>query len=177
MPLVRKDRIPIPVARHAARELRTGYAYVAQTEDNWCWAACGEMLMRPRGIAETQCSLASKKFNLRCCPSPGAPSGCDNVAWPDRVYPTFGLPCAPVDGQILEERLIEELSQGCPVQVFYRWNGSSSTHLALIVEQLPGGRYAVLDPNPDVGQGNYRYSDLQSAHGEGEWKKTFTFGG
>lgn len=176
MPLLRADRIPIRVQRHAVRELSVALPYVAQTEDNWCWAACGEMLMRPRGIAQTQCSLASLQFHpLQCCPSPGAPHGCDKVAWPDRIYPKAGLACDPVDGQVTEARLNDELAHGRPVQVLYQWTGSSSTHVVLVVDRLADGRYAVLDPDRKVGRSFCRFSDLQSAHGDGTWNMSFTF--
>ncbi|MEH3036270.1 MAG: hypothetical protein PGN23_07255 [Sphingomonas adhaesiva] len=175
MALLRADRIRIPVERRAVVARAAGaYRYVSQTENNWCWAACGEMLMQAHGINETQCSLASQKFKLACCPSPGAPHGCDKVAWPDQVYPPR-LPTFPVDGQITETRLIQELAAGKPVQVCYRWKGSSSTHVALVIAQLAQGRYGVLDPDKKVAQATYRFQDLATAHGEGDWIMTFTF--
>jgi hypothetical protein len=149
--------------------------YVAQTETNWCWAACGEMIMQPAGINQTQCSLASKQFSLTCCPSPGAPSGCNQGCWPDLAYPASGLPTTRTTSPLSRARVSAELAAGRPVQVCYQWAGSSSTHVALIVDQYPNGDFEVFDPWPGYGQGRRQLSQIQSAYGLGSWIETFTF--
>ena len=39
-----------------------GSIYEAQTQSNWCWAACNVMLLRAKGISATQVDQAQKLF-------------------------------------------------------------------------------------------------------------------
>lgn len=149
--------------------------YISQSETNWCWAACGEMVMRPRGIRETQCSLASTQFSLPCCPSPGAPAGCNNGCWPDHSYPNAGLPTTRTKSQLTKSAVSAELAAGRAVQVCYLWTGSRSTHVALIVDEYPNGDFEVFDPWPSYGRGRRQFSHIQNAYGLGAWIQSFTF--
>ncbi len=150
-------------------------SYVKQTETNWCWAACGEMIMQARGVAQTQCTLASSQFTLQCCPSPNAPLGCNLGAWPDLSYPSRGLPTTRIKSQLSQAAVSAELSAGRPVQVCYQWAGSRSTHVALIVADYGNGDFEVFDPWQQYGRGTRRFSQIQSAYGLGAWIQTFTF--
>ncbi|WP_182911862.1 papain-like cysteine protease family protein [Sphingomonas cavernae] len=149
--------------------------YVSQSETNWCWAACGEMIMQPRGIGQTQCSLASAQFALTCCPSPGAPNGCNKGCWPDLCYPSHGLPTKRTTSQLSQPFVSSELAKGRPVQVCYQWAGSRSTHVALIVDEYPNGDFEVHDPWSGYGRGRRQFSQIQAAYGLGTWIQSFTF--
>lgn len=149
--------------------------YVAQSETNWCWAACGEMIMRPRAINETQCTLASSQFALQCCPSPGAPSGCNKGCWPDQSYPNANLATRRVPSPLSQAAVSSELAAGRPVQVCYQWTGSRSTHVALIVDEYPNGDFEVFDPWPSYGRGRRQFSQIRNAYGLGAWIQSFTF--
>lgn len=149
--------------------------YVKQSETNWCWAACGEMMMRPRGIAQSQCSLASKQFNLSCCPSPGAQRGCNLGCWPDQAYPKSGLGTTRVMSPMSQAAVSAELAAGRAVQVCYQWKGSRSTHVALIVDEYSNGDFEVYDPWPSYGPGRRQFSQIQGAYGLGAWIQSFTF--
>lgn len=170
---------PIPLARAQAWTLAPPGAapttYVKQTETNWCWAACGEMVMQPRGIAETQCTLASKQFALQCCPSPHAPAGCNKGCWPDLAYPNSGVPTTRTTAPLAQATVSAEIAAGRPVQVCYQWTGSSSTHVALIVDEYPNGDFEVYDPWPTYGPGRRQFSQIQGAYGLGRWIQSFTF--
>jgi hypothetical protein len=149
--------------------------YIQQSETNWCWAACGEMIMQPRGIPQTQCTLASTQFTLQCCPSPGAPKGCNVGAWPDLAYPNRGLPTSRIKYPLSQATVSAELAAGRPVQVCYQWAGSRSTHVALIVDEYANGDFEVFDPWPSYGRGRRQFSQIQSAYGLGAWIQSFTF--
>lgn len=149
--------------------------YVAQTEENWCWAACGEMIMRPRGIPHSQCTLASAQFALNCCPSPVAPKSCNKGCWPDNSYPSAGVATTRVNTTLSPAQISAELAAGRQVQVCYQWTGSPSTHVALIVDEYPNGDYEVYDPWPGYGRGRRQLSQIHSAYGFGRWILSFTF--
>ena len=176
----------IPIPETEVPVLRDGYmppgssvvgiSYTRQTEDNWCWAACAEMIFQHFGFgARTQCSIATTVFDLACCPSPGAPSPCDKGAWPDVVYPRLELPTRFHDSAFSSSKLKEELATGRPVQVCYQWSGSRSTHVALIVGENSRGHFVVYDPHEDHGIKYVDHSQILSAYGGGAWVYTFTF--
>jgi hypothetical protein len=148
--------------------------YVRQSEDYWCWAACGEMIFPLLGKPViTQCNFASGQFGLVCCPSPGAPRGCDLGCWPDDAYPPRGLPTTATSSMLSLSNVQSELSAGRPVQVCYQWATSNATHVAVIVGEHPNGDFEVLDPW--FGAGPRSFSQIQSGYGQGSWVFSFTF--
>ena len=148
--------------------------YVQQSEDNWCWAACGEMIFPVMGKAAIkQCDFASGQFALACCPSPGAPKGCNLGCWPDSAYPSRGLPTNPVASSMSRSAVHGELSAGRPVQVCYQWTNSNATHVAVIVGEYANGDFEVLDPW--YGRGPRSLSQIESGYGQGSWICSFTF--
>lgn len=150
--------------------------YISQSETNWCWAACGEMLFSHYGrVPHTQCDLASSQFGLACCPSPGAPAACDLGCWPDASYPAKGLGTTRVWGSLTSAQLRAELGRGRAVQVCYQWTGGSATHVALIVGEYASGDFEVFDPWPAYGRGARSYSQILGAYGLGSWVLSFTF--
>ena len=175
MPIASTARISVPLAAPAGAP---GLAmpvinYVVQSENNWCWAACGEMLYQGlQGLAKSQCSLASSLFGLTCCPSPGAPRECDQGAWPDQVYPP-GLPTKRLPPLTLGG-IRAELAAGKLVQVCYRWR-NGGRHVALIVAEHPNGDFEVFDPWRGYGAGPRTLSQINSAYGLGRWEFSFTF--
>jgi hypothetical protein len=59
---------------------------IHQEEGNWCWAACGEMVMEKLKRANIdQCDEANRRLGRNdCCPPPGIPrpSACNKTGWP-----------------------------------------------------------------------------------------------
>lgn len=153
---------------------RVSIRYVAQTEDNWCWAACASMLLsRPGFAARSQCDIASVHWGQACCPSPGAPAVCDQGEWPHIAYPPHGIATSFFQVQLTEDEVRSELAAQRPVEVCYQWSGSSSTHVALIVGETPNGDFEVYDPS--YGAGVRSFGQIQSAYGLGAWIYSFTF--
>ena len=176
MPIASIARIPMPVAARAGAPglAMPAIKYVAQSENNWCWAACAEMLYQAlQGLAKSQCTLASSLFGRACCPSPGAPSGCDQGAWPNQVYPP-GLPTNLVPNPLSLGGIRSELAAGKPVQVCYQWR-NGGRHVALIVGEHPNGDFEVFDPWRGYGPGPRALSQINSAYALGRWECSFTF--
>lgn len=179
MPINLKRRTQIPrMVRAAVMAPGAGVllpaTYVRQTENNWCWAACGQMIFPLMGMsAISQCDFASGQFSLVCCPSPGAPSGCDRGFWPHQAYPPRGLPTTLVQASLSLAQVRAELAAGRPVQVCYQWANSNATHVAVIVGEHANGDLEVLDPW--YGGGPRSLSQVQSGYGQGTWIYSFTF--
>jgi Papain-like cysteine protease AvrRpt2 len=148
--------------------------YIAQTEDNWCWAACAAMLFtRPGETQSGQCDIASTHLGRTCCPSPHAPSACNQGAWPHLAYPPLGIPTTFIQAPLSRQDLQAQLAAGRPVEVCYLWSGGSSTHVALIVGENGSGDFEVFDPS--YGAGSRSFSQIASAYGLGSWLYSFTF--
>lgn len=182
MPLTATQITPLPVSSIgrvfmlAPPGAAPQISYTAQTETNWCWAACGEMLFsQPAHTARSQCNIASTRLGIMCCPSPGAPQGCDVGGWPHVEYPPLGLPTTIVRGAMSIASVQQELAAQKPVQVCYQWAGGNSTHVALIVDQHSNGEFEVYDPSTDYGQGSRSYNQILKAYGMGAWIMSFTF--
>lgn len=56
-----------------------------QEQFNWCWAACGEMIMETLGTRVRQCVQANDQFHCggNCCNGASVPKCCDTVGWPE----------------------------------------------------------------------------------------------
>jgi len=171
--------VPMPAltANFAAEAFATpeavlGVVYAAQSQDNWCWAACGEMLfgfLGPQAIP--QCALASAQFSLTCCGT--LEDGCDTGCWPDTSYNQHGLAVARYERPFTRGEVDAELAAGRPVQVCYQWAGGGGTHVALIVGNHATGDVEVFDPH--YGHASHSFDDVVDAYGLGDWIYTFTF--
>ena len=181
MPIGQRHRTKIPsiskaavAAPGAAGGSMLGARYVKQSEDNWCWAACGEMIFPVMGKSSiTQCDFASSQFSLVCCPSPGAPKDCDKGCWPDEAYPPRGLATNLKESPMSQTEIRAELAAGRPVQVCYQWSNSNATHVAVIVGEHANGDLEVLDPW--YGGGPRSLAQVESGYGQGSWIYSFTF--
>lgn len=81
---------------------------VSQNE-NWCWAASGEMLMeavRP-GCPVTQCGEASVVFKKQCCAQDSPPS-CFATAWP--IFEPFEVHADAINRALSFEEIEEEIT-------------------------------------------------------------------
>lgn len=181
MPIQIADRVPIPLPpAHALTEVLLASAsvgilpipYVAQTGDNWCWAACGEMLFSQH-VPKSQCAIAATHLNRVCCLTPRAPTVCDEGAWPHEAYPPQGLPTNKIEAPLSRAQICAELASGNPVQALYQWTGGDETHVALIVGEHTNGEFAVLDPLR--GRLQLSLDTINAAYGDGQWVWSFTF--
>jgi hypothetical protein len=169
--------VPIPAATFGAPGTGSPtllpVRYQHQEQGNWCWAACGSMLIefyaKPPKL---QCDLASWLFSLPCCAQP-IDSNCDNGAWPSQVYPNFGVSVAEVQNPLQMAEVVAELGAGRPVEVYYAWTGGGA-HVALIVGIFPNGDYLVLDPW--YGPGPRTEDAVLRGYGMGAWAMSYRTG-
>ena len=144
--------------------------YIRQEQDNWCWAACCEMIVRGMGFGQIrQCDMASKRSGSACCATPDSHE-CDQGAWPEVEYVKHGVDLDPQNMAVSLEVVRGELDRGCPVEVYYAWTAGGA-HVALIVEQLGGDRYRVHDPW--YGSAVRTYDDILSGYGMGQWTSSY----
>lgn len=101
---------------------------VVQWGNNWCWAACAEMVFRFYQRARTQCDLVNQLFGLAedCCagdPDALPSEPCDQPCDPDDVITLYELDTNGLTA-VLEETdhldfavLRTEIAAGRPVEV------------------------------------------------------------
>jgi hypothetical protein len=167
-----------------------------QGQDNWCWAACVDMVLHFYDLPGVkQCEIVGRKIKRADC--------CD-----DPKSDEFSAPCAPKFmrgvwlawglaarshlprkgrlGWITEAALKRELDEGRPVEVGMRW-ASGGGH-AVVVRGWRAARggafYYVNDPWNwadgaraklfDEGVGQVSYRELRTAYGMGRWRWTWT---
>jgi hypothetical protein len=158
---------PMAVAPAAAPPL-LAVPYHQQTQNNWCWAACCQMVFdyyRTNNLQ--QCDLASQRFGQTCCLNPSS-SQCDQGEWPENVYPTYQMGFTKLNSAMSFADVTAELSSRRPVEVYYAWNGGGA-HVALITGVFDNGDVWVHDPWPSYGSGRRAFSFVQSAYGLGRW--------
>lgn len=191
MPLRVTNGVPVRVSRRPNLPAAAGFGlapaaappmlsvpYVKQTQTQWCWAACAEMVARYLGAAAVkQCELANVLHGqTKCCTSPASAACNLPTDYPGvfKVYTHLGIKCIghtwAVNGQVV----LKELKAGRPVEVGYTWAGGTGGHVALITGVTPAGLLAIHDPWPDYGTGFATYQYVFSAYGMGRW--TYSFG-
>jgi hypothetical protein len=171
------ERVPLPELHDlmAPGGAPLPLTYVQQSQSNWCWAACGEMLFRFGEMPQwTQCALASAQFGLTCCSD--LPDGCDQGCWPHLAYPGHGLDTDMVKAPLSLQEVRDELNDGRPVQVCYQWANTNSTHVALIVGEYSNGEFEVFDPAAIYGRRRLPFSQIENAYSLGQWIRSFKFG-
>jgi hypothetical protein len=181
-----RDDNPIPIRRSASARFKAALRSIApgappvpmlpvphiyQEQNNWCWAACCEMLLALlRQPHVSQCAMASSQFGPNCCATPTTTS-CDSGCWPEDAYDKFGVAIHPPIGPIDRDTLDRELSAGRAVEVYYVWADKRSSHVALITGKYPNGEYEVHDPW--FGPGGRDFQDVVSAYSRGDWEMTY----
>jgi hypothetical protein len=148
---------------------------VIQQQDNWCWAACSQMLFAYFGVAGgvTQCAMASWNFApLTCCQSP-VPGGCDRGAWPGPVLANWGVPSTWLNTPLAYASLQAQIVANRPMIAYYEWIYGGS-HVAVITGYYNPNEVHVNDPWSAYSYGRIAYSFLASAYGLGTWSGTYT---
>ncbi len=145
--------------------------FIRQEQDNWCWAACGEMIIRGMGFGEIrQCDMASARAGAACCQTP-ASSVCDQGAWPEVEYVKHGVDLDLQSGSLSRTDVRSELDDGRPVEVYSAWNAGGA-HVALIVEETGNDHWRIHDPW--YGTALRNFDDIASGYGMGQWSYTYT---
>ena len=156
--------------------------FFGQQQDEWCWAACLEMVLSSQGLPDrSQCQLADEAFNLDgCCGNP-AYQLCNQPLSVSRVSSTYarlGLSSRFTNGPISFEQISEEIEQNRVVLAGLKFvlpGGIAVGHAIVIAgcyESQDGRFVIVYDPARNVGSD--WYEDILSAYGRGVWFCTWT---
>jgi hypothetical protein len=178
--MLRNTGVPIPVPARALAAAPPGAAqrlpvqYFQQSQGNWCWAACCQMVFDYYHTnALQQCDLASAQFGASCCVNPSGPV-CNQGEWPDSVYPKYNVGFTRLDASMSQGDVAAEIAAGRPVEVYYAWAGGRSAHVALIVGVLDNNQVWVHDPWAAYGSRPLPFSYVQSAYNLGAWTISYS---
>jgi hypothetical protein len=148
--------------------------FVAQSQDEWCWAACCQMVAKFYSVDTKQCELANYLHGQTdCCDHPGAdrcnqPSPFEGVG---KVYDHLGITCTSEKAWLSPAVILRELTAGRPVEVGYLWFQGGG-HVALITGiDFDNEVYIMLDPWFGPGTATYLY--LRTAYGMGRWAYSY----
>jgi hypothetical protein len=170
-------QIPVP---NAAAGAILPVPFIAQgVQQNWCWAACAEMVLRYYSSPVQACDLANKEFKqTTCCVTPTS-TDCDKELSDDRItrlYYKHGLQHPTyTTNSISETDLATEIQGGRPIELGWTLLGGGA-HAVLVVGSAPVAGvtfYRVHDPQYSSA-GNLIYARLLGADGYGSWDATWT---
>jgi hypothetical protein len=182
MALTERNRISIALSRLSRLAEILGFApgggptllpvqYIHQEQDNWCWAACCEMLLLFLHRTHlSQCAMASRQFGADCCAQPSG-AACNLGCWPEDAYGAFGVNIDRRGYALAQADLDNELAAMRPVEICYLWRESQGRHVALITGKYPNGDYEVHDPW--YGKGPRDFDTITSAYSLGEWELSY----
>jgi hypothetical protein len=163
-----------------------GIRLVRQVKDNWCWAACAEMVLNFFDMPKKKCEVAQDHLqlnNAHCCDFQHNEI-CDVAVEIDEITDIYNnetnvtadrlehaLSFAKVQEQIIEKRK--------PIEVHISWGVDNGSHVILIEGCYKIGhvRYAKIK-DPLYGSADIRFSDLwnyQRGGGTGQWVGTWLF--
>lgn len=174
---IRKGRRSIPPAVTFGA-VPPAVPMILQTQTQWCWAACAEMVLRYYGKQGVgQCDLANWLFGQSACCVKSSSSLCNRPCQTQdvaRVFSNWGIRSSLVGSSIPFKSLDAEISNSRPVEVGYVWTGGGG-HVVLVVQTRIEKNRAVCQVNdPGLGSGGVYYNDLLKAYGQGRWFVSWT---
>ena len=168
-----------------------------QEDDNWCWAACVEMVLNHPSffdeevlsnhrnlLEDTQCKIAKKGVkiltgqNLNCCASPPACSKLLDDGSITRLWREYNNVVSVDDPEenIGTDRLKQALEDGHLVEIGYHQNGDGHVVLVYGSTILSGNErfFFVHDPNGQGRRGGEPIRDsFIDQSGLGTWDRTW----
>jgi hypothetical protein len=175
--------IPIPaapppgIAASDASQLVPSLPQVQQRVEEWCWAACVQMVLNRLGVNVTQCDIVNRVFDQTvCCATPDA-EVCNQPVGPEDIVPVYQkcghqaqLVTQPISFEDLQSEI---LVGGRPVEVGLAWAGIGG-HLVMVWGAQIGPQGPLLLVNdPKYGPGSVYYVNLLRAYGLGAWQWTW----
>ncbi len=151
-----------------------GVDLVMQTQAQWCWAACTQMVATYLTVPNIkQCELANFLHTQTTCCVTGSTTKCDQPSQFDgigKVYDHVGIDSRSERKVIFPAQLLQELQAKRPVEVGWLWDGGGG-HVVLIVGMNANGMYQLLDPM--FGTRICNYQVIVQALGMGWWAYSF----
>ncbi len=163
------DCTPDPNGRYLSVTLRP------QKDTNWCWAACGQMVMEKLGTIVTQCEQVNDKLGRGdCCPA-SRPRACNCSGFPD--FLKYNFTYDSTDHQALSWTNVKKQID-CEERPFcwaWKWKGQDAGHMVVIsgYKIIDGVKTVkVINPYPrNEGDVYYiRYVDYVSGEIYSHWK-------
>lgn len=162
-----------------------GTTLAPQETDNWCGAACAQMVLQSFGINQGQCNIADCMFGRTDCCGPHLPPECDKGRWPHIGFGCYRLHATIVDSAISWDEVKNQIS--CRKIAFcFSWRDVDSSgqekgsgHIMVACGyKTEGGEHQVkmLDPYPPhVGHERWiSYEYYKSEHGDHvHWKDIY----
>lgn len=150
-----------------------------QQQDQWCWAASGQMIMSYLGATKvTQCDEANKRLGRTdCCTSP-TPTACNKAGWPEPEK--YGFNYNTYNGALSYSSLSNEINNNRPVAFSWGWTGGGGHMMVArgFLTTSTGTQY--VDVNnpwpPNVGDQYYTtYSNYVSGSDHVHWTDYYNF--
>lgn len=149
-----------------------------QEKTNWCWAAGTAYVSDCLSTYQTQCHVASTCITL--CKSECTDHECNTPYYLEVSLRKFNHFHETTTGKIKLSEVRHEIEKNRPVGVRIQWQGGGG-HIILIIgigssSQRPNvPRFAIFDPNPEVGLHILRASVLMQDRYmmTGSWSETF----
>src|SRR5229473_8682297 len=142
--------------------------YVHQEQNEWCWAACSQMVAAFLGNADVQqCELANFLHGQSdCCQNPDSnrcnqPSPYEGIG---QVYSHLKINCISQNWRVNVQVLVREFKAQRPVEIGFEWYGGGG-HVVILHGITAQGLIAVNDPWYGTGIVTYLY--LAGAYGQG----------
>jgi len=150
---------------------------VAQRVEEWCWAACAQMVLNRLGVVVQQCDIVNRVFDQTICCATPDDEACNQPVDPGdivAVYQKCGHQAQLVTNPISFEDIQSEiLVGGRPVEVGMAWDGVGG-HVAMVWGAKMGPQGPLLLVNdPKYGSGSVYYTNLLRAYGLGSWQWTW----
>jgi papain like cysteine protease AvrRpt2 len=171
------EQAPLDVASASASQLVPPLPMVAQRAEEWCWAACIQMVLNRLGVNVQQCDIVNKVFDQTvCCVTPEA-EACNQGVDPGAIAPAYqkcGHQAQLITQPISFAALQSEIAVGKrPVEVGMAWTGIGG-HVAMAwgTSMGPQGPLVLVN-DPKYGAGFVYYVNLLRAYGLGSWQWTW----
>jgi hypothetical protein len=145
-----------------------------QKENEWCWAACTQMIAAFLHKPDVQqCELANfLQGRNDCCQSPDS-EACNQPCPLQNIVPVYnhlGIQATFDTHAETPAVMLQELSAGRPFEVGLLWLGGGG-HVIIVHGMDEDGNYDVNDPW--YGPGPVTYLGLLTAYGQGRWGVTY----
>lgn len=179
MPLCCASATPVPISvglALGASPSLLNIPLIKQEQDQWCWAAVMEMVLRFHGGAsDPQCDLASTAFGLNgCCNHPDS-SLCNRPLPVMRIsseWSRYGISSSHKSNPVSFAEIMKEIDSKRPLELGLKWTEGGG-HAVLLIgyddESTP--KVHIHDPWRREVVGTYDYA--ASAYGEGQWSWTW----
>jgi len=145
-----------------------GMEVIPQDETSWCWAACGEMVIKKmNNIIVPQCDLATLTFDERegCCVGPRqeTPPRCLGGGWPDLNHYDINFDSTRNNEPLPWDTIVNQINcKKAPICVAWHRDGGGRSHMAVIsAYSMEGGSRLlyILDPEFSGAEGWWTYDE------------------